>query len=159
MAAAFDLRVRMLDGRLDQQLIQRIAGRATKRNLRRAGAFIMTTARTSIPRRRGISRPGQPPHAHRARGTGIKAIRFDYIAHTRSVIVGPIKFPGRRGQAPPTLELGGIGSYLDWSPLTNTRSIRRRARFRARPFMVPALHRELRDGRFLAIWRDSIRSR
>lgn len=102
-------------------------------------------------------------------GKGIRAILFGYDASRKSVVIGPLRFGGTRGSStvPHTLEFGGTvqtniariqkggrdasGRFLNdkkiYGPL-------RTAPFPARPFMAPALKKELPN--LPARWRASV---
>ena len=104
--------------------------------LSKFGAFVRTSARSSIPSSNTVSRPGQPPHSHigaprravnrhrKANGAapikggrqGIKDIWFAWDQGHKSVVVGAIKYNmlsfGTRGEVlhgtlPEILEYGG----------------------------------------------------
>ncbi len=138
-APLFEMRVKALF--FNRPKVRRAVDRARRRALSRAGAFIRQRARTSMRRRRGSSRPGEPPHAHE--GSLRRLLFFAYDPSAESVVVGPVGF--RRSDAPTTLEFGGAAT------VTRRRSRRddkrvvesRRVRIEARPYMGPALRKEL----------------
>lgn len=79
---------------------------ATRRNLSRFGAFVRSDARHSIRKRKRPSAPGQPP----TNRTGLlkRHIYFAYDAAKKSVVIGPARLGGVKGDgAPRTLEYGG----------------------------------------------------
>jgi len=121
---------------------------ATRRVFSRFGAYVRRAAKSSIRKRKRISRPGKPPSSH----TGLlkRFIFFGYDPAKRSVVIGPVKLThGGRGEAPSLLEYGGV------TTLKRNRK-RKRARFRARPYMGPALEKE--KPKFPQMWRDSVSS-
>jgi len=87
----------------DAPRVKRAVDAATHQALSRAGAFIRQGAKTSIRKRRGISRAGEPPHSHA--GHLRRLIFFGYDPVTESVVIGPMPF--RKGEAPHLLEYGG----------------------------------------------------
>lgn len=112
----------------DSPKIESLMDRATRRALMRAGGFIRGVAKRSIRKRRGPSKPGNPPHSHI--GTLKRFILYAYDPGSQTVVVGP-KALGS-AQAPQALEHGG--------------SVRRKIhghvrvfRIRRRPFMGPSL--------------------
>lgn len=111
----------------DTEKVRRMVDAGTRRALSKAGAFIRTRARSSIRRRKDVSRPGQPPSSHE--GSLRKLLFFAYDARTKSVVVGPVPF--KRGEAPALLERGGMATRRG-----------KQARYRPRPFMLPALEAE-----------------
>jgi len=120
---------------------------ATRRVLSRFGAFVRTTARHSIRKRKNPSSPGQPPSSH----TGLlkKFIYFGYDPRKQSVVIGPVRLSERgRGEAPHLLEYGGNTTVTQHGK-------RRRANIRARPFMGPAFEHE--KPKLPAMWKSSIR--
>lgn len=123
----------------DPQRVIRAMDKATRRSLMRAGAFIRRTAKTSIRKRKGASKPGKPPHSHI--GHLRRLLYFAYDPAIPSVVIGPAKW--RFGEAPNLLEFGGTQS-------------RRRGRkvIRRRPFMGPAYKKEL--PKLPRRWRNAI---
>ncbi|MEZ6193753.1 MAG: hypothetical protein R3C45_21125, partial [Phycisphaerales bacterium] len=78
----------------------------TRRVLSRFGAFVRRTARSSIRKRKRISKPGEPPSSHI--GLLKKFIFFGYDPSARSVVIGPVRLSQKgRGEAPALLEHGG----------------------------------------------------
>ena len=136
----------------DAPKVVRSVDAATRRVLGKAGAFVRRTARSSIRKRKRISPPGQPPSSH----TGLlkKFIFFGYDRRRRSVVIGPARLARTAGIAPRALEHGGRS-------VTTTRGRRGKrkrtvpTRVRARPYMGPALNKEL--PRIPDLWRNSVR--
>jgi len=135
----------------DTERVKRAADAATRTNLSKAGAFIRTTARHSLRRRRGTSAPGSPPHSH----TGLlkRFIFFGYDAARKTVVVGPMRLNQKVGNAPEALESGGTSVALVGSRRGGRK--RRRIRIRARPFMGPALRKEA--PKFPKLWANSVK--
>lgn len=132
----------------DRQKVRSAMDDATRRVLSRFGAYVRQRARTSIRKRRGASAPGSPPHSHV--GLLRRGILFAYDARTRSVVVGPFLLrPGSR--APNLLEYGGF------AVVTDDQGRRRRAYYRARPYMRPAFQAEL--SRLPDQWKGKLRAR
>jgi hypothetical protein len=144
------------------------ADRKRKGILSKAGAFIRRAARSSIRRRKAVSAPGGPPSAHSTDSVAtIKNILFGWDPSTKSVVVGPVALNIKHslnggslegGTVPQVLEHGGTLGILEiqhrdgsWSraDLRSRRRIAerpqrvRRAHYAARPFMGPALRKEL----------------
>ncbi len=130
----------------DRRAVTSRVDAATRRVLSKMGAYVMTDARQSLKKRTGPSTPPAPPHSH----TGLvkRFLFFKYDPNRRSVVVGPELLPGLRADNLRMLEFGGTR--------TVTRRGRRpgRQRYRARPFMRPALHKNL--AKFPGLWRDAI---
>lgn len=147
----------------DRQKVTDAVGKANRRVMSKAGAFVRRRAQTSIRPRKDASQPGQPPSSH----SGIlrRFIFFAYDQDAGGVVVGPMKtnqvFFGRdrkpvTGTVPQVLEYGGSITILEvfkWGSWrrADLRSKRRNAgmptRYRtveikARPFMHPALDKE-----------------
>ena len=122
--------------------------RATRRVLSRFGAYVRRAAKSSIRKRKAISSAGSPPSSH----TGLlkRFILFGYDPSKRSVVIGPVRLThGNRGEAPSLLEYGGAATL-------KARGKRKRARFRARPYMGPAMEKE--KPKLPQMWRDSVSS-
>jgi hypothetical protein len=132
-------------GFFDRALVQQAVDRAQRKVLSKFGAFVRQRAKTSIRTRKGTSPPGGPPFSHV--GLLRKFILFAYDPGRQSVVIGPTLL--RDGsEAPKLLEHGGE-TTLD------TKSGRRRARYRPRPFMGPAFEAE--QQKLLALWLNSVR--
>lgn len=111
----------------------------------RFGAYVRKDANRSMRKSRTgrPSAPGRPPNAHKG---GLKTFNyFYYDQKAHDVVIGPIRLPRTRYAVPGLHEFGGTvrpkGSY-------------KLANYRARPFMRPALDKNLARVDEL---RDSIR--
>ena len=130
----------------DSQAVIEKVDAATRKVLSRFGAFVRTTARHSIRKRKGVSAPGSPPSSHV--GTLKRLIFFGYDLSARSVVIGPAPFHSTV-EAPPLLEYGGTASRQD------RKGRRVLARYAARPFMGPAFEKE--KSKLPAMWESSVR--
>jgi hypothetical protein len=133
-------------GFFDRQRVLSATSRAERKILSRFGAFVRQRSRTSIRSRQAISQPGSPPSSHV--GLLRQFILFAYDSTRRSVVIGPAALNQKGGEAPRLLEYGGTAVRVRWGQA-------RLARYRPRPFMVPAFSAEV--GRLPPLWRDSIR--
>jgi hypothetical protein len=141
----------MIDLRIKEMFFDRkaVTGKvdaAARKVLSKFGAFVRTTARHSIRKRKAISQPGSPPSSHV--GTLKRLIFFGYDADRRSVVIGPAPLRGQ-AEAPPLLEYGGRARVKDRRRRTVV------ATYRARPFMGPALAKE--QPKLPAMWAASIK--
>jgi phage gpG-like protein len=120
--------------------------KATRNVFSKFGAFVRTTAKSSIRKRKGTSAPGQPPSSH----TGLlkKHIYFGYDQTQKSVVIGPAKLNGGTS-APEILEYGGK-TVIDYG-----RTKGKRVSIAARPFMNPAFDKE--KPKLPQMWRDSVK--
>ncbi len=127
----------------DRAKIKKKVDARTRKVLSKFGAFVRQTARKSIRKRKGTSKPGRPPFSH----TGVlkRFIYFGYDKDRRSVVIGPVIAAGKRGKAPSTLEHGGKVTL----PFGN------KAEIAPRPFMAPAFEKELKQ--VPKLWADSIK--
>jgi len=132
----------------DRETVTRAVDLATRRVLSKFGAFVRTTARSSLRRRKRVSEPGQPPSSH----TGLvkRFLFFGYEAVRKSVIVGPAKLNKPEPRVLEHLEHGGRVRRRN----ARTRKLETHV-YRARPFMGPALKKEL--PKLPAMWRNSIK--
>lgn len=146
-----DMRVKAMF--FDRPRVQKAVSHANRRALSRAGAFVRTRARTSMRKRRGTSRPGQPPYAHE--GSLRRMILFGYEPSRETVVVGPVGF--RSSDAPNALEFGGRTTVVRRRRTSRRgqRVIKTRVRIAARPYMAPALDKERPN--LPALWRNSVR--
>ena len=108
----------------DERAVRNALDSGTRRALSKFGAFVRRRAKSSIRKRRRISRPGEPPSSHT--GKLRKSIYFGYDPKNKSVVVGPTKWSSSNAQA--LLEYGGTS---------------RKALYRPRPYMRPAFQKEL----------------
>jgi hypothetical protein len=134
----------------DSRAVRRKVDAATRRVLSRFGAYVRKVAHDSIRKRKGSSRPGQPPSSH----TGLlrRFIFFGYDLGRRSVVIGPVRLDRKIGDAPHALEYGGP-TVAVVGPRRRRR--KRRVRIEARPYMGPALAKELPG--LPALWRNSVK--
>jgi len=88
----------------DRAAVLNAVDKGTKNVLSKFGAFVRTTARHSIKKRKSASPAGSPPSSH----TGLlkKFIFFGYDRDEQSVVIGPAKLNSGTN-APHTLEHGG----------------------------------------------------
>jgi len=130
----------------DSQAVLEKVDAATRKVLSKFGAFVRTTARHSIRKRKKISSPGSPPSSHV--GTLKRLIFFGYDLSARSVVIGPAPLRSTI-EAPPLLEYGGTASRQD----AKGRHVL--AHYRARPYMGPAFAKE--QSKLPAMWANSVR--
>ena len=145
MSIGFDIKKMFFD----RTAVTDNVDRATRRMLSRFGVFVRTTARYRIRKRKKISQPGSPPSSH----TGLlkQFIYFGYDPAQRSVVIGPVKLNAKHGDVPHILEYGGSTTIVRGRRTRRSR----RATYRARPFMQPAL--EANEPKLPAMWRDSVK--
>jgi hypothetical protein len=152
----------------DSPKVTRAVDKASRRVLSKFGAFVRRTARQSIrkPRKVAIgkltdiqrahyrktkerpfasSEPGKPPR--NLTGKLKDNILFWYDVHEQSVTIGPAAF---------NAGIDGMGSLEQGGIILTSGFNRKLVRIEARPFMRPALAREL--PKLDAMWRDSVRS-
>jgi hypothetical protein len=111
---------------------------ATDKGIARAlikfGGFVRQTARRSMTKRKKPAPPGRPPGVKL--GTMKRLLFFAYEPREQVVVIGPEKFATKGKDAMQALELGGTSiGIIDGK--------RKRLRIEARPFMRPALLKEL----------------
>ena len=149
----------------DRQAVVDAIGQAAARGLGKAGAYIRRRAMHSMRKRKKPSKPGQPPSYH-ANANSLREIQFYYDAQRLSVIVGPIllrtptnyygpQLPASQ-TVPELLEFGGsltvrerkVGTkWLQYGDrYRKHRTRERRVTVAPRPFMGPALEREVAAG-------------
>ena len=142
----------------DRQVVIAAVGRVNAQKLSRAGSFVRRSARSSLRRRKRASAPGEPPSVHsQDRVATLKNIWFVFDAQSRSVVVGPLKLGGstlagsNRPTVPALHELGGVAVVGK----RGRRSRAKRATYPPRPFMGPAMEREM--PKFAGLWANSVR--
>lgn len=147
----------------DADKVVKALSKAERKALSQAGAFVRTSARGSLRRRKKPSSPGQTPSVHsKDKNRTLKKILFGYDPTAHSVIVGPVGFG--KAEAPHALEVGGTSTVRvprknegrKASPaqaasfkrrkalglIQRKPTVRRPIKIEPRPFMNPALKRE-----------------
>lgn len=174
MTTSFGMTAQVKGMFFDRKLVQREVGKENAKALSKAGAFIRTTARRSMRRRKTSSPPGSPPSVHsRDKVATLRNILFAYDRRNQSVVVGPVRLnqvnmqTGGRGNigVPELMEHGGSVSIREvssnrgksWRRFDNRRTPRpwetfrnRQANYEPRPFMGPALVAEA--PKFPSLW-------
>lgn len=140
--------MRIKDSFFDRHVVMAAMGNARRKVLSKAGAFIRTTAKTSIRKRKKSAPPGSPPHSHE--GSLRRLILFGYDRSSDSVLVGPVGF--KKGTAPSVLEHGGDTVVLS---RRGGRLRSRTVKIAPRPYMAPALDKE--RPHLPLLWRNSIK--
>ena len=118
-----------------------------RRGLFRMAAYVRTTARNSIKRRKGDSAPGLPPYTKN--GNLKRNIFYDIDFTNETLVVGPSLLPGMSGDVTDVLEHGGTikrRSKRYGKAITAT--------YEARPFMAPALQKS--QSKLDEIWGESV---
>ena len=138
----------MKAGFFDRAAVINATDKATRSALSKFGAFVRRTAKFSIRTRDGFAPPGSPPHSHVGH---LRAnIFFAFDQNTRSVVIGPSLLNGKAYKdTAQALEYGGTF-------LRRSRTGARMARYRARPFMVPAFDANI--SKLPGMWRDAIKA-
>ena len=136
----------------DRKAVRNALKPATRKALSQAGAFVRTSARSSMKSRgkkNARSQPGQPPRYTPGNGLLRKRLFFAFDRAKESVVVGPVGFRGSK--VPELMEYGGNTRLRNHvMPLKQARATGQRrfyrytgpAKYRPRPFMNPALERE-----------------
>ncbi|GAB5404297.1 MAG: hypothetical protein Aurels2KO_25280 [Aureliella sp.] len=124
-----------------------------------------------------VSRPGQPPIVRSSdKSATLKNILFSFNPNTHSVFIGPVKLNGKFAGNPSTTipqlhEHGGTSTVQQWAyansevwnlgspklyePGMKRRSVR--ARYAKRPFMGPALDKEISAGTIAGPWAGAVK--
>jgi hypothetical protein len=167
----------------DRQAVIKSVERVEHRTMSRSLAYIRTTARTRVLRRRKkASQPGSPPSVHsRDNVATLKNIWFAYDQRRSSGVVGPLKLNGSRSAyaspngntVPGLLEGGGTMTVTEESfksenkyrPVRSSRRTDKRKKYRRRiinvrprPFMQLALDREIQNGNVVSAWSNVVSS-
>ncbi len=134
----------------DSPKVMQSVDKATRQVLSKFGAYVRQAARSSIRKRKKSSEPGSPPSSH----TGLlkRFIYFNYDPAAQSVVIGPVRLDSKEGTAPEITEYGGTSKIIRKRRGKKTVVS---AEYPARPFMRPALQREL--PKLPAMWANSIK--
>ena len=89
----------------DRPKVMRAVRDGSKSVYARFGAFIRTSARSSIRQRKRVAAAGSPPSSHDGRLRDF--IFFGYDDRTETTVVGPALFKRQSPTAPNLLEFGG----------------------------------------------------
>ncbi len=121
---------------------------------KRMGAFIMTTAKRSLGRPRKDGQPSAPGGPPRASSMFKKNILFAWDPQSRSTVIGPRLLPGKAERDTiEALEIGKSTTRMLFDRVLKRR-VRKAARYRPRPFMVPALEKEA--DKLPGLWKNAI---
>lgn len=127
------------------------ARKAKKRNLIRGAAIVRRRARSSLRKRKRVSRPGEKPSIHASK-RNLRLILFAYDQQTQTSVVGPVKFQTSSSNVVTALEKGGRTAAKRRGRGGKRR--RERRTIRPRPYMRPARD-DARDA-IGSLWKDSI---
>lgn len=119
--------------------------------LQRAGSFVWTRARQSLKQatsKRRCSERGKPPLLHGANSPLKRLTKFAVDRTSSSVVIGPEKF--KSGTAPRVIEEGGSETIKDHGKQVS-------ASFGARPWLGPALAKEVAAGTLPKAWEECLR--
>lgn len=145
----------------DSKKVMDACDKATRKVLSKFGAYVRTSAKSSIRpggKNQAVSRPGEPPRSH----TGLlkRFILFGYDTSAHSVVIGPARLGNTKSpDATETLEYGGYAKVSrQWVNRNGRRQLvaakRHTVKIAQRAFMNPALTKEL--PKLPAMWRDSV---
>lgn len=132
----------------DKKAVMSAKERAEKKVLGRFGAFVRRDARSSIRKRKAVSKPGKPPTDR----TGLlkKFIFFVYDKTIGSVVIGPARLNTTKNKkAPELLEVGGTSKLMFHGKKTP-------ADYKARPYMGPAFESN-KQKHMPGMWKDSLK--
>lgn len=134
----------------DTAKVKKAVSNGTRKVLSKFGAFVRTTAKHSIRKRKKVSEPGHPPSSHG--GLLRRYILFGYDRERKSVVIGPMRLNQKVGDAPQALEYGGTSTVVEG---LHGQRRKRRVKIAARPYMGPALEKE--RPKLPALWANSVR--
>ena len=139
----------------DKPAVMRAVSEASRKILSKFGAFVRTSAKSSIRQSKSASKPGEPPHSHS--GLLKRFIFFGYDTAQASVVVGGERLTGRnKGEAPSILEHGGTANLMVLSKSERKRYPKgKKIHILPRPYMNPALEKNI--DLLPAMWRDSVK--
>jgi hypothetical protein len=162
MAGIFVIEARMKHFFFDRKAVKDAMHDIERKGLSKAGAHIRTTAKRIQRRRKSVSMPGTPPSAHsKDKVATLKNIWFVYEPQNHGVVIGPLKLERSRMMGPqlgsntvPALhEFGANVPFREtrlgtrWvtgaRPRPGKRTRVRVAHYPARPYMGPALEKNL----------------
>lgn len=152
-----DMTFKMKKFFFDRPAVTNRVDKMKRRKLSRAGALTRAIGRNSIKKKkrtrkegRGKNRrevpqkpspPGSPPFSYEEGTPNLRTILFAYEPNSESVIVGPVKLNSNRS-VPPVPELHEKGGTARRTVKTRRGGVKIvRARYRKRPFMVPAMEK------------------
>jgi hypothetical protein len=141
----------------DRKAVIDAVDKATRKVLSKFGAFVRTSARSSIRTAKGRSKPGRPPHSHS--GLLKRFLFFGWDPSSRSVVIGPEKLNGKNyGDAPDVLEHGG-DTVIKGYPLSRAQIKKypngKKIIIKKRPYMDPALEKNI--DLLPPMWRNSVK--
>ena len=135
----------------DRKAVMGAVDKGVRAGLSKFGAFVRQGAKSSIRKRKAVSRPGQPPSGHT--GTLKRLIFFGYDSGKKHVVIGPTPFGP--GTAPELLEQDHVPGTTMRVRQKDTRGKSVLMTYRARPFMGPAFEKEKQN--LPDLWARSVR--
>jgi hypothetical protein len=142
--------------------------KGTRDALSRAGAFVMTRARSSIRSSKNSAKPGRPPRSHTGDLKNKIYFAYDDTAGKNAVVIGPLRY--RKGEAPNILEFGG-DEHRMVRDIIATRDANGRfagnkfgprhpgvAHYPGNPFMGPSLKTEVDKGTIAKAWEGCVKA-
>ncbi len=177
----FEVTYKLTDFFFDRAEVQNRLAKRERRAMSKIGAFVRTSARTSLKRRKAVSPAGSPPSVHsKDKVATLKNILFGYDPTKHSVVVGAVGLNQVNREAsiqasrpvPAIMEFGGTVAIQEerWKRIGGSerwyrRDLRRLpsesklyrvriATYEPRPFMAPALERERKNDKLLEAWKD-----
>lgn len=88
----------------DRERVMAAVARGKRAALSKGAALVRLIAKRSIRKRKGPSKPGNPPHSHKGQLRNL--LFYAYDPNTESAVAGPARLT-RSTEAPATLEFGG----------------------------------------------------
>ena len=184
MATSFDITFNVKKMFFDRPVVQNAMERQQRVAISKSLAFIRRRARSSLRRRKKVSEPGSQPSVHTKEEEGLKKILFSYNQRTGGGIVGPVKLnqvnlmSGSSQPVTAVMEFGGVvgiqeiayprgewsgGGYFPWRRRDLRRRLdpsakrrKRNAKYAPRPFMGPALEKEVAEGNIASPWANVV---
>jgi hypothetical protein len=144
----------------DRDAIEAQLTKLERRAMSKIGAYVRTSARQSIRRRKGTSPPGAPPYAHnKSKVYTIKNILFGYDPQKHNVIIGPtyLKQGAKGGPVIVPDSVETIPALLEYGGRAEARfpdGTIEEYNYAPRPFMAPALERERSNGKLIEAWKE-----
>ena len=145
--------------------VTRPLDKAIRRQLYDFGSFVRQTARRSLRKRKKSSEEGKPPSMHE--GTIKRKLIYAVDELNKNVVIGPALWSRKAAHI---VEHGGdfVVNLLPWWPVADPREraairrrylrnryrVKRRIKYKARPFMRPALEKEITSAKLKNWFQD-----
>lgn len=128
----------------DRERVLKQLDKKRVRAMSKIGSFIRRKGRNLTRARKSTSAPGKPPHTKTKEEPNLRTIFFGLEPGNKTLVVGPVR-THTAYSVPALMEHGGTVDLPNGQ----------RKKFPPRPYMGPALEKEVRNPKLMQAWEDT----